>query len=119
MVRSSVRRNISRIVLAFAALLLVFAGAMSVALVAFAQRAISHIDVDPAAFAVAWKNVLVSTLKDGKPEEKLEVMRLLRDMGADAQEFVPALTAALGDDDARVRAAAAEVLRKIDHGASE
>jgi HEAT repeat protein len=64
------------------------------------------------------KEALVVALKDGPPEQRLEMIRVLRDMGADAKEFAPQLAALLGDVDPRVRAAAAEALKTIDPDAA-
>jgi HEAT repeat protein len=62
---------------------------------------------------------IVVTLEQGAPEQKLEVIRVLGDAGADAREYSPALlTAALKDGDPRVREAAAAALKKVDPDAA-
>jgi HEAT repeats len=119
MIPSRTVRKIGVSVLVSAALVFLLVGALGVALWAFVWNAISRIEIDPAAVTTAVKTAVVTILKDGEPEQKLEMIRTLRDMGTDAREFVPALTAAHGDGDARVRAAAAEALRKIDPAAAE
>jgi HEAT repeat protein len=93
-------------------------GAAALVLVLLLWNAISRIDVNPQAFAAAMKEALVVALKDGPPEQRLEMIRVLRDMGADAKEFAPQLAALLGDVDPRVRAAAAEALKTIDPDAA-
>jgi hypothetical protein len=119
MIPSQTIRKIGVSVLVGAALVFLLAGVLAAALWAFVWNALSRLEIDPAAVTEAVKTAVVSTLKDGDPEQKLEMIRTLRDLGADAREFVPALTAAHGEGDARVREAAAEALRRIDPAAAE
>jgi hypothetical protein len=79
----------------------------------------SHVTIDPAAVEDAVKTGIAATLKDGTPEQKLDLIHGLRDLGAAARSYVPELIAALDDDDADVRAAAAEALRAIDPDAAD
>ena len=81
--------------------------------------AISRIQIDPEAVSQWMTQAVIVTLEQGTPEQKLQVIRVLADMGADAREFSPSLVSgALADDDGRVREAAAEALKKIDPDAA-
>lgn len=77
--------------------------------------AVGNFSGDIAAMA---RLAVVTTLKDGDHDQKLEMIRLLREMGPAAAEFVPALKATLKDTDPDVRAEALEALKKIDFSAA-
>lgn len=75
--------------------------------------------IDPEAVGQWVKEAMVLSLEQGAPEQKLEILRVLGDIGADGREYSPALLkAALADDDPRVREAAAEALKKVDPDAA-
>lgn len=60
---------------------------------------------------------LVERLADGDSDRCREAAKALGDIGPDARAALPALRALLGDDDARMRRAAATALWKIDRQA--
>jgi HEAT repeat protein len=93
--------------------------ALSVGLVVTVANAVSRITIDPVAWRQAVREWLVTALRDGTPDQRLQVIRALGDMGADAREFIPELVDALDDDDRRIRDAAAEALEKIDPDEAE
>lgn len=82
------------------------------------ENAVSRIEIDPQALAATMKQAVVVTLKDGSTDQRLQIIHTLRDMGADAKEFVPNLLAILNDADPQIRAAAEEALKKIDPDAA-
>jgi|SRR5262245_24199989 len=77
--------------------------------------------IEPGDVALWVKEAMVFSLEQGAPEQKLEVIRVLGDAGADAREYSPSLLkAALADVDPRVREAAAAALKKVDpHAAAQ
>ena len=100
------------------ALLAVIAVALTIALGFKIVDAISR-GFDPAAVNQWVTQAVTVTLQQGAPEQKLEVIRVLADAGADAREFSPSLLqAALADDDPKVREAAAAALKKVDPDAA-
>lgn len=72
------------------------------------------ITIDADAVHHAIRAGIIFGLKDGPASQKLDLIRVVRDLGADAHQFTPALRAALDDEDAGVRKAAAEALKQID-----
>jgi hypothetical protein len=75
--------------------------------------------IEPGDIAQWVKEAMVLTLDQGAPEQKLEVIRVLAEMGADAHEYSASLVKrALADDDPRVREAAAAALKKVDPDAA-
>jgi hypothetical protein len=109
-----------RLAAAFAVLALI-AFALTVALGFKIADAISHfrMQIDPATVTQWVTDAMKITLESGAPEQKLEVIRILGDAGADSRELSPSLlTAALADEDPRVREAAAAALKKVDPDAA-
>jgi hypothetical protein len=104
--------------LAAAAFAVVLTGVLGVALIWFLWTAASRITIDPVAVNDIVKQSIVMTLKDGTPQQKLDMLHALRDAGPAAKDYVPELTAALDDDDPAVRTAAAEAIKKIDPDAA-
>jgi hypothetical protein len=92
--------------------------ALAVGLVLLFVNVVSHIQIDPAAVDDLVKSSIVATLKDGQPDQKVDLLNSLRGLGKDATRFVPEITDALNDNDARVRAAATEALKAIDPAAA-
>ncbi len=106
-----------RAVLIVAGLLIV---ASVIAASIYVREAISRIEIEPKALAAFLSDAVVSTLREGEPEQKLEVIESLKELAAaDAAPFVPALTDATKDDDPRVRQAAIKVLGRIAPNAIE
>jgi HEAT repeat protein len=78
-----------------------------------------QLQIEPGDVAQWVKEAMVLTLDQGAPEQKLEVIRVLADTGADAREYSASLVkTALADDDPRVREAAAAALKKVDPDAA-
>ncbi len=78
------------------------------------REAITHVQVGRKALAALLRDAVISTLREGEPEQKLEVIESLKELGAaDAAPFVLALTDATKDDDPRVRQAATKALDRI------
>ncbi len=96
----------------------VLTGALGVALVWILWTAASRITIDPDAFNGAIHTSIVETLKDGPPDQKIQLIHALRDAGPAAVDYVPELTAALRDEEPDVRTAAEEALKKIDPAAA-
>ncbi|HEY1376532.1 MAG TPA: hypothetical protein VGF55_07045 [Gemmataceae bacterium] len=112
-------RNVLIGVLAAAAASVLVTCGLGLAMVWLLWNAVSHITIDPAAVNDAVKTGIAGTLKDGTPEQKLDLIHGLRDLGAAAKPYATELTTALADDNAAVRAAAAEALKAIDPPATE
>jgi len=109
-----------RLATAFAILALI-AFALTVALGFKIADAISGFQsqIDPGTVREWVSQAMTIALQQGAPEQKLDVIRVLSDAGADAREFSPSLlTAALDDEDPRVREAAAAALKKVDPDAA-
>ena len=119
MVESPTLRKVCLSVLAVAVIIFFLSCTVGVSLVISAWSALARIQVDPEALSKAVKDGVMITLKDGLPEQKLEMIRTLREMGAGAREFIPALSAAAADDDPRVRTAAAEAAKQIESAADK
>jgi hypothetical protein len=101
------------------AVLLLSAFAVTVAVGFKIADAISRIQVDPASVADWIKQATTHTLEQGAPEQKLEIIRVLGEAGAEAREYSQSLVnAALADNDPRVREAAAAALKKVDPDAA-
>lgn len=97
------------------AVLLLSAFAVTAALGFKIADAVSRIQIDPASVGEWVKQATTLALEQGAPEQKLEVIRVLGEAGADAREYSQSLVkAAIADDDPRVREAAAEALKKVD-----
>lgn len=97
----------------------VFTCGLGVVGVAVIMSALSHIDVDPVAVN-EWVNAgIVAMLKDGTPDQKVQLLHQLRDSGPAAEPFIPAMVECLADDDPAVRHAAAEALLVVDPFAAE
>jgi hypothetical protein len=78
-----------------------------------------QLQIEPGDVAQWVKEAMVLTLDQGAPEQKLEVIRVLADTGADAREYSASLVKrARADDDPRVREAAAAALKKVDPDAA-
>jgi hypothetical protein len=112
-------RNVLLGCLAAAAASVLLTCGLGLAVVWLLWNAASHITIDPAAVDDAVKTGIAVTFKDGTPEQKLDLIHGLRDLGAAAKPYAPELTAALADDNADVRAAAAEALNAIDPDAAK
>jgi hypothetical protein len=100
-------------------LTILVAGASVIALVLLIRNAANRVRLEGDAVSRAVHEAVAQTLKEGTPEQKLEMIRALREIGPNAREFTLALTAALHDADARVRTAAGEALQQIDPAAAE
>ena len=103
-----------RLALGCAALAALFAALAVCVVVRLAEVALNRLTIDPAAVRQALAEWVEATVADGTPDQKLEILRTLGEMGADARPFAPAIAPALEDEDERVRAAAAEALKRID-----
>jgi HEAT repeat protein len=85
-----------------------------VGLVITVANAVCRITIDPVALQQAVRTGIISALRDGTPDQKLQTLRALGDMKTNAREFIPEIVHVLDDDDPQVRDAAAEALEKID-----
>lgn len=114
-------RRLARRLAAVCTLLAVLALTLTLALGCKIVDAISrfHLQIDPGTVHEWMTQAMAVTLQQGAPEQKLEVIRVLGDAGADARELSPSLLmAALADEDPRVREAAAAALKKVDPDAA-
>src|SRR4051812_204680 len=100
---SHTARNVVLGLAAVAAILVALAGAIGLAVALFLGNVVSHIQIDPKAVQTAVNEAIVVTLKDGSPDQRLQMIHTLRDAGADAKQFVPQLTALLADPDPQIR----------------
>jgi hypothetical protein len=115
------RSRFARRLLAVCAVLALIAFALTVALGQRIAVAIGQFQaqITPGAVSEWVTQAMVITLEQGTPEQKLEVIRQLGEMAADARELSPSLVhAALADNDPKVRKAAAAALKKVDPDAA-
>jgi hypothetical protein len=94
-------------------------GGVLIVVGAVAWRFLEQIHVDPDAISVAVEEAVVTTLKEGEAQQRIELLGILEQMGADARPFAPEVVKCTKDDDPKVREAAIRALRAIDPTAAD